>query len=321
MSLPTNFFIGRGGASSGPVGGTSATAATVSEMYAAGNVAGIYWHKAITGVQSGQPFQVRYKPYNNKGWVNTFISSMTDPRDDDNWAYSSNAGWDNQQGNGTTYWLKTGNLGTNGLVVGNAGGGASVLLLGPNWGATDFMCTSVNTNTEANLVATVSGTNSGGALPLLASQSISNGSGNFSAAIVSTVKTRIFDYFTGDDSGFNFHAISTASGTNDEYQACWEKYGPNGPEKFGMFMHNRGGPQSDHWYIAASSPSSALQNTYSANIGYRGTSFGATWSSYDSANIGSWAQNGASGAPSTAFSTSAERISTSNAISIWLTNM
>jgi len=320
MSLPTNFFIGRGG-SRALVGETSATAATVSEMYSAGNPAGIYWHAAVTGIRFGQPFQVRYKPYGGKGWVNTFISRLPNPADDDNWAFSSSAGWNNQKGNGSKYWLKTVNLGTNSLVVGNSTGGGSILLLGPNWGATDFMCTSVNTNTEANLVADVSGNNSGGALPLIASQDISDGSGNFSASVVSTVKDRIFDYFTGDGAGFNFHAVSTANGTNDEYNACWNKAGPNGNEKFAMLMHNRGGPQNDHWYIASSSPSQSLSSTYQANIGYRGSTNSGIWGSYDSANIGSWAANNSNGAPDANFAYAPQRISASNAISVWLSNM
>lgn len=320
MSLPTSFFIGRGGGDSA-VGGSAVNAATVSEMYAAGNPAGIYWHTAITGVQSGQPFQVRYKPYANKGWVNTFISRMPNPADDDNWAYSSNAGYDNQQGNGTQFWLKTGNLGTNGLVVGTATGGGSILLLGPYWGATDFMCTSVNTNTEANLVADVSGNNSGGALPLIASQHISDGGGDFSASVVSTVKNRIVRYFTGDHAGFNFWPGSGQNGQDNEWDACWNKAGPNGNEKFAMLMHNRGGPQSDHWYIAASSPPQAPSSTYYPNIGYRGSVNSGAWGSYDGANIGSWSAYEEFGAPNASFSNAPQRISASNAISVWLSNM
>jgi hypothetical protein len=318
MSLPTNFFIGRGGAS-GPAGGTAVTAATVSEMYAANNPAGIYWHTALTGVRSGQPFQVRYKPYGGKGWVNTFISSMPDPGDDDNWAWSSNAGWDNQQGGSGDYWLKTVNLGTNSLVVGNATGGASTLLLGPNWGATDWMCTSVNTYSEANLVATVSGNNVGGALPLVMSSDLGSLTGGTTG--YNRAKELILEYFTGEGSGFDFY--NGASTTGRLANAAWVKSGPNGQEIFSMLCHHRGSPQSDHWYIASSSPSSSPSSTYFGNIGYRGSSSSSTnWGgSWTSANIGSWAAYSSTGAPDLSFASSPSRIGTSNAISIWLSNM
>jgi hypothetical protein len=318
MSLPTSFFIGRGGAS-GPAGATAAAAATVSQMYAAGNPAGIYWHTAVTGIRFGQPFQVRYKPYGGKGWVNTFISSMPGPEDDDNWAWSSNAGWDNQQGNSSDYWLKTVNLGTNSLVVGNSSGGASVLLLGPNWGATDWMCTSVNTNSEANLVSTVSGNNAGGALPLVMSSDLGSLSGGTNS--LNIAKGFILGYFTGAESGFDFY--NGASNSGRLVNATWYKSGPNGQQAFAMLCHHRGSPQSDHWYIASSSPSSSPSSTYFGNIGYRGSSSSANaWNpSWASANIGSWAEYNSAGAPDLSFSGSPSRIGTSNAISIWLSNM
>ena len=319
MSLPHTFFIGRGGAS-GPVGETAATAGTVAQMFAAGNPAGIYWHAAVTGIRFGNPFQVRYKPYGGKGWVNTFITQMPNPADDDNWAYSSNAGWDQQQGSGAGFYLKTVNLGTNSLVtIGNAYS-ASCLLLGPNWGATDFMCTSVNTNSEANLVATVSGNNSGGALPLVASTDMKNGSGSVNSNTLQA-KAEVLNYFTGVESGFDFGAGYTPSAQTRSYDACWYKSGPNGQQSFGMLMHNRQGPQTDHWMIANTSQNGNAGSTYLANIGYRGSTGTGGWVTWDSANIGSWAQYNASGAPTTAFATAPQRIGPSNAISIWLSNM
>lgn len=319
MSLPTNFFIGRGGGGVGLAGETALNAATVSEMYAAGNPAGIYWHAAMTGVRFGQPFQVRYKPYGGKGWVNTFISSMSDPQDDDNWAFSTNAGWDNQQGNGNSYWLKTVNLGTNSLVVGYETSGASTLLLGPNWGATDWMCTSVNTNSEANLVATVSGNNDGGALPLVMSSDLQSFSGE---SELNRAKGFILQYFTGTGSGFDFYDGASGFGGRNA-DATWYKAGPNGQQSFPMLIHYRQGPQTDHWMIAASSPNGSSSSTYHANIGYRGSSGNTNpWTgSWASANIGSWNAYGEAGAPSEFFAGSPSRIGTSNAISIWLSNM
>ena len=251
--------------------------------------------------------------------MNTFISSMPNPGDDDNWAFSVNAGWDNQQGNGTNYWLKTVNLGTNSLVVGNATGGASTLLLGPNWGATDWMCTSVNTNSEANLVATVSGNNAGGALPLVMSSDLGSITGGTNS--LNQAKGFILAYFTGSGSGFDFYDGSPGGGRSVD--ATWYKAGPNGQQSFPMLMHYRQGAQTDHWYIAASSPNGSASSTYHGNIGYRDSSANTNpWQgSWSSANIGSWAAYNETGAPDLYFSSSPSRIGTSNAISIWLSNM
>ena len=310
--------IGASG-SSGPVGETSGSPATVAEMFAADNPAGFYWHTGISGHPIlSSPFQVLYKPYGGKGWINTFISRSPNPNDDDSWAWTTNAGWDNTKG-GSDYWLKTVSLGTNNRVAVN-NFSPSVMLLGPNWGATDWMCTSVNSSNETGLKADVSGNNSGGALPLVASTDLRNPDGNIDSD-TNTALGYLLGYFTGTQSGFDFHPGSTTSGRT--VRACWYKTGPNGQEKFGMLMHHRNGsPQTDHWYVAASTPASAQTSTYQANIGYRGsTSTGAWTGSYDSANIGSWAANGESGAPDATFETAPQRISASNAISIWLSNM
>lgn len=310
--------IGASG-SSGPVGETSGSPATVAEMFAADNPAGFYWHTGISGHPIlSSPFQVLYKPYGGKGWINTFISRSPNPNDDDSWAWTTNAGWDNTKG-GSDYWLKTVSLGTNNRVAVN-NFSPSVMLLGPTWGATDWMCTSVNSSNETGLKADVSGNNSGGALPLVASTDLRNPDGNIDSD-TNTALGYLLGYFTGTQSGFDFHPGSTTSGRT--VRACWYKTGPNGQEKFGMLMHHRNGsPQTDHWYVAASTPASAQTSTYQANIGYRGsTSTGAWTGSYDSANIGSWAANGESGAPDATFETAPQRISASNAISIWLSNM
>ena len=304
----------------GPVGETSGSPATVAEMFAADNPAGIYWHPGISGSPIlSSPFQVRYKPYGGKGWINTLITKAGDPADDDQWAWTTNAGWNNTNPTSAdgSYWLKTANLDGNGLVVGNRSS-ASVILLGPTWGATDFMCTSVNTNTTSNLVADVSGNNSGGALPLVASTDLRNPDGNIDSD-TNTALGYLLGYFTGTQSGFDFHPGSTTSGRT--VRACWYKSGPNGQEEFAMVLHHRGGPQTDHWYVAASTPVGAQTSTYHANIGYRGSTSTGTWVSWDSANIGSWAQYSASGAPDLNFETAPQRISASNAISIWLSNM
>ena len=308
--------IGASG-SSGPVGETSGSPATVAEMFAAGNPAGLYWHTGISGHPVlSSPFQVRYKPYGGKGWINTFISRRPNPDDDNGWAWTTNAGWDDTKG-GSDYWLKTVNLSTNNRVAVN-NFSSSTILPGPTWGATDFMCTSVNTNTESNLVADVSGNNSGGALPLVASTDLRNPDGNIDSD-TNTALGYLLGYFTGTQSGFDFHPGSTTGGRT--VRACWYKAGPNGQEKFAMLMHHRGSPQTDHWYVAASTPVSAQTSTYHANIGYRGSTSTGTWSGWDSANIGSWAQNGATGEPDLNFQTAPQRISATNAISIWLSNM
>ena len=182
------------------------------------------------------------------------------------------------------------------------------------------MCTSVNTNTEANLVATVSGNNSGGALPLVASADLKNGGGNVNNETLQA-KAEVLNYFTGVASGFDFGDGYTISVANRSYNACWYKSGPNGQQKFGMLMHNRTSPQTDHWMIANSSPNGSAGSTYLANIGYRGSTSSGLWVSWDSANIGSWAAYGSSGAPSSSFQSAPQRIGPSNAISIWLSNM
>jgi len=227
--------------------------------------------------------RLRYASYNNKGWVEVLCSSNNSSTTPiDNWVGNTNAGWNSSLGDGTRYFLKNYNL-NNGLAL-NYSGSSSVILLGSGFNATDIAITSKSSMTANGVTAT--GQNQLSALPLtLADLSGSN---------VATVSTLLLNYFKGTGSGF--HSV-------DEYSTGWVKAGQG---TFDISLYYReGSPNTDEWHIADGT--SAISTTYYSNIGYR-------TGAYPARNVGSWSSG-------TGAKNSIYQISSTNVLSIWLTDM
>jgi hypothetical protein len=227
---------------------------------------------------------LRYSSYNNKGWVEVLFSiDDNDNTPINNWIANTNSGWNNLLGDGTRYYLKNYNIATiGGLDYTKT---SSIVLLGPSFNATDIAITSKSSATTNGIEAT--GQNQNSVLPLTTS--------DLSGSLVSSVSTALTNYFKGVGAGF--HSVGEYSGTG------WSKAG------LGIFdislNYRDGSTNTDEWHIADGSTGPTV--TYYSNIGYRS-------GTYSSRNVGSWSSG-------TGTKNSIYRISATNVLSVWLTDM
>tara|TARA_B100001093_G_C26777829_1_gene993210 strand:+ start:115 stop:1023 length:909 start_codon:yes stop_codon:yes gene_type:complete len=271
------------------VGLTSSSPASIAEMYTANNPDGVYY-TTVSGYNGGNAFPVRYAKYNSKGWIEVFISVVSDGGGDERFTYQS----------GSDYWLTSANLSNNGINYSTST--VSCIALGSQFNATDVAITSKSSRSANGVAAT--GANQNSALPLVASNDLSGSQ-------KSTVITKLGDYFCGESEGFSSGVIS-----GQNYNVGWYK----DSKYYLILLNNRNSsPQTDHWMIADGVSNTG--GTYQANIGYRGGSAStrSSPSSYHSAYVGAW-EDWAVDAP-TSIRDSQYDIDTGNVLSIWLTNM
>jgi hypothetical protein len=272
-----------------PVGLTSGSPASIAQMYTANNPDGVYY-TTVSGYNGGSAFPVRYAKYNSKGWIEVFISVVSDGGGDERFTTQS----------GSDYWLTHTDRSNNGINYTTSA--VSCIALGSNFNPTDVAITSKSSRSANGVAAT--GANQNSALPLVASNDLSGSQ-------KSTVITKLGDYFCGESPGFS---SGVTGGGN--YNVGWYKDN----QYYMILLNNRSGsPQTDHWMIADGQSNSG--STYQANIGYRGGSAStrSSPSSYHSAYVGAWEDWPYAG--TTTPRNSQYDIDTGNVLSIWLTNM
>jgi hypothetical protein len=242
---------------------------------------GLYWLQ-ITGYNSGAAFKGTCD-MDNGGWLEVmYVTSSTLSYPWSNFLTTSGGGYEGSQSDGR-YWLMNQNRASGGINY--ASGTSSVILVGPNYGATDVRITSKDS--VSNQSSTASGYNENSRLPLIGSEARNTNTQNL-----------LVDYFTGQRGGF--HVGSTSS---EDPSGGWWVSGTSGANYEIVLAYRTGANVGNEYHIADGS--SADDGTYAPNIGYRsvGSSGG---------NVGSWTDN-----TSTSKSGSAS-ISTTNVLSVWI---
>ena len=273
---------------------------TISQLYSDGEADGVYPMTAPSGINGGVAFDVRYASYDNKGWIEIFISResygahLT-------WVHQTNAGYDGLQNFGTSYGLRNTSLVDGGLDYTAA---HSILLLGPSFNGTDMLFTD-KTSMAANGITTNESYDPASVYPLRLSSDLQGSSAG-------AAKTAMLQYFEGTHSGLSAQFGYTTNASTRMYSAYWSK----GTYKFSTILSNRTGiPQDDHWYVVNNYDGSGGSTlTYFANYGYRGSDGSG---SHDSAHVGAWvgATTGSIVPPVDSL------VDSGNVMSIWITNM
>lgn len=281
MSLPTNFFIGRGVGEKPPL-----ALGTVTQHYNYGSANG----KQNISI-NGTTYSLNYASFANKGWVEIlFHANVAD-------GHHQRSGFYSLRSNGTYRIVSENTLNSNTELDYTAD--YAQIMLGTNFNATEMVVTSKSDKTLAQ-ISPATGQNQNSALPL-------NTANDLAGSQVSTGKPYLLDFFLGNGSGVSgFYQATNTSTTNKHFDMYWDKAN----FQFAIVLFNRdGSPQLDHWFLASSQTQS--NSTYYGNIGYRGTS-GASWLSR---NVGAWDSTGGNGISSQYL------ITNSNVLSVWLTDM
>lgn len=203
-----------------------------------------------------------------------------------------------QDGNVSTPWnnwlntswtrpqMQNYNLSSGGLNY--SSGNSSFVRLHSSLNLVDVAITSKSSRTANGIAAT--GQNQASVLPLVASNDLT---GSASA----TARAKLAEYFGGYGEGF--HAVTNGTG---DYNAGWSKAGLG---NFEIVLSYRNGTQTtSEWHIADGDIID--NNTYGPNVGYRN-------SGTNGATVGSWTDNSST-------KSSTYNISSSNVLSIWVTD-
>lgn len=236
-------------------------------------------------------YSLNYASFDNKGWVEVlFHASVAD-------GHHQRSGFYQQQSNGTYKMLSENTLNSNTELDYTAD--YAQIMLGTNFSATDMVVTS-KSNKSLSQISPATGQNQNSALPL-------DTANDLAGSQVSTGKSYLLDFFLGNGSGVSgFYSAANTSTSSKHFDMYWDKAN----FQFAIVLFNRdGSPQLDHWFLASSQTQS--NSTYYGNIGYRGTT-GASWLSR---NVGAWDSTASIGI------SSQYEISTSNVLSVWLTDM
>ena len=239
-------------------------------------------------VNSGNAFQLRYALYDGRGWVETFFSvdgAQTTP-------------WDHflTYVNGAARpTLQDFNLLNGGLEYASVSG--SVVKIGAGFGIVDVAITSKSSRTGEGVTAT--GANQQNSLPLVASADLAGSQ-------AADCRQALANFFAGTGTGFSVGGNVGGTPTED-YAAYWSKSGANPTGPFEIHLGFREGSQSTTEFHIADGNNSA-GSTYAPNIGWRSSNAG-----YGGAFVGSWSSD-------TGAKASTYNISTSNVLSIWLSD-
>lgn len=257
---------------------------------------GIYKFK-FSSYNSGNAFPARYGTYNNRGWIEVLQSSSSNNgRPWLGWLGTSSAGYTGSLSSSYYYLKNYQNLSGGGLDYSQGG---SIILLGNSNTWTDVAFTTKSSRTANGVAA--SGQNQSSSYPMIAG---AGGGKNLAGSDAATVKTQLALYFSGQRDGFHAAVSRSDTGARD-YTAYWPTTGSSG---FDVILAKRtGSGSSDEWHVAEGVDDAS--STYAPNYGYRG---GSTDVAYHTANVG-------------AFNSSTDgkdtyAISTSNVMSIWLTD-
>jgi hypothetical protein len=237
-----------------PDGTSSARAVTTTtQLLTIDAPAGVYWMTCST-YNSGNPFQVAYAPYDNRGWIEVLYSAngtVTTP-------------WSTWHNGANAYFIS--HLTTSGSIAGYTGTSGSIAL-GSAFSATDFAVTSKSASNTISVIAT--GENQNSILPLTSTDVYGSGA--------SSIISNFIGYFKGTNRGF--HANEGSGGP--DFIGGFEGAGVRGFEI--VLGWRNGGLDADEWHIADGSTTD--DGTYYPNIGYRSTS------AYSAAKVGSWSNS------------------------------
>ena len=275
-----------GGGGGGEDGTQSKPFTSIANAYAASATNGLHYFQN-SGVNSGTAFQLRYASYDNRGWVETFISTDSDV----------NTPWDHflsYAGGASRPTLVNYNLSNGGLDYTSVG---AVVTLGTGFNIVDVAITSKSSKTANGVAAT--GANQASALPLIASDDLAG-------TEAAQARQRLADFFEGSATGFSIGGMVGGSAVED-YAAYWSKSGstPTGP--FEIHLGFREGNKTTEEFHLADGNSTA-GSTYAPNIGWRSTT-----QTYAGASVGSWTSNADHKAE-------AYDIDSGNVLSVWLSD-
>ena len=283
------FGFGAAAGDTGPTidedGSQSKPFTTIANAYSVGASNGLHYFQNA-GVNSGTAFQLRFASYDNRGWVETFISTDT----------TKTTPWDHflNYNGGSRPSLTNFNLSNGGLDYTSISG--AVVLLGTGFNIVDVAITSKSSKTGNGVAAT--GENQQSALPLVASDDLAG-------TEAAQARQRLADFFEGSATGFSVGGYTSGS-VNEDYAAYWSKSGatPTGP--FEIHLGFREGVKSTTEFHLADGNTSP-GSTYSPNIGWRddGTHGGS--------KVGSWSTG-------TAEKDAQYNIDSGNVISVWLSD-
>ena len=274
-----------GGGGSDEDGTQSKPFTSIANAYAASATNGLHYFQN-SGVNSGTAFQLRYASYDNRGWVETFVSADSDV----------NTPWDHflsYAGGASRPTLVNYNLSNGGLDYTSSG---AVVLLGTGFNIVDVAITSKSSKTGNGVAAT--GANQASALPLIASDDLAG-------TDAAQARQRLADFFEGSDTGFSIGGY-VGSNPVEDYAAYWSKSGANPTGPFEIHLGYREGSKttSEFHFVDGNKESGS---TYSPNVGWRDDS------THGGANVGSWSHG-------VNQKSSDYAIDSSNVLSIWLSD-
>ena len=281
-------------------GSTADQASTSPEALRGLGVAdGIYQFK-FSSYNSGNAFPARFATYNNRGWIEVLVSRATNTnRPWLDWMRTSSAGYTGNLSSSKYYLRNHQNLSGGGMDL-TGGNTNSIILLGNAVTWTDVAFTTKSSLTANGVAA--SGQNQGSQYPLIAG---SGGGANLQGTDAATVKTQLCLYFSGQRDGF--HAGRFGSGV--DYDAWWPGTGGASTGFDIILAYRVGSVSTTEWHIKDGVDNAS--STYAPNYGYRTDGTG-TATTYLQANVGGH-NTGTDGK-------TAYNISTSNVMSIWLTD-
>jgi len=259
-----------------------------TDMYNAGLPNGTYTMR-FSSYQTTGDIDVNYASYDGRGWIEVLFSAdgvATTPWD--HWLTKTNGGPTNSTDFSGVYGLK--NYGQSNNSIATYPEDSGVMVLGNAFNATDFAITSKSAKTVINVNAT--GQNQNNALPLTGADLV--------GTEASQTKQALIDYFLGLRAGFNAENSTSAS---YDFDGAFEKSG-EGPFDI-VLAYRTGASSDDEWHLADGSVQT--NTTYSSNIGYR------VRTDYQGNHVGSWTSG-------SAIKSSSYDISSSNVLSIWLTD-
>ena len=259
---------------------------SIANAYAASATNGMHYFQNA-GVNSGTAFQLRYASYDNRGWVETFVSAEG----------ALGTPWNrflSYVGGASRPTLIDYNLSNGGLDYTSVG---AVVTLGTGFNIVDVAITSKSSKTGNGVAAT--GANQQSALPLIASDDLAG-------TEAAQARQRLADFFEGSATGFSIGGYVGSSPVED-YAAYWSKSGsdPTGPFEIHLGFRE-GSKTTEEFHLADGNNSPG--STYAPNIGWRNTD-----QTYQGASVGSWTSNSAHKAE-------AYDIDSGNVLSVWLSD-
>lgn len=269
-------------------GSTSAlAAASIASLYDIGISNGMVWIQNAN-INSGNPFQMRYASYDNRGWLEVLWSIDTArSTPTDHWLNTAGTNYTRPQ-------IYDYNLSSGGLNY--VSGDSSFRKMHSSMNIVDVAFTTKSSITANGVAAT--GQNQSSVYPLVASNDLRGQT----AQDITNTRTALANYF-GNGNGEGFHA-AYSTGTTSDYNAGWYKNSLG----FEIILGYRSGSQSlDEWHIADGN--AADGSTHAPNYGYRD----APAQPYDGpGTAGSWSDSTST--------KSGYQVSSSNVMSIWVSD-